>query len=89
MTADRYSKNEKGVIDDFQTVFSTVVGKRVYDCLAQQSGFNHRIIPTGLDGIVGALIDLGSRDLYLFIRDKMLTDPNEQVQTSANPEDAE
>lgn len=89
MTADRYSKDQKSIIEDFQATFSSVVGRRTLDCIKQQSGFNDRIIPRGIDGIVGTLIDLGNRDLYLFIRDKMLADPNEQVQTTANPEEAE
>ena len=89
MTEDRYSKNQREIIDDFQATFSSVVGRRTLDCLKQQSGYDDRIIPRGIDGIVGTLIDLGSRDLYLFIKDKMLADPNEQVQATANPEKAE
>lgn len=85
MTEDRYSKDQKSIIEDFQATFSSSIGKRVYNYLAQQSGFNDRIIPNG--EITG--FELGRRDLYLFIRDKMLADPNEQVQTSANPEEAE
>ena len=85
MTEDRYSKNQREIIDDFQATFSSVAGRRVYDHLARQSGFNDRIIPNGeLTGF-----ELGRRDLYLFIKDKMLADPNEQVQTTANPEEAE
>lgn len=85
MTEDKYSEEQKNLIEDYQKVFTSDAGQRVYDHLAEQSKYNKRIIPNGEI----TAFELGQRDMFLFIKDKMGANPNKQVQTNANPESAE
>lgn len=70
---------QKQLVIDYQTAYDTDSGRRVYDDLMKWSGYNDRIIPNGeMTGF-----ELGRRDMFLHIKDKIDTDLNKEVQIQA------
>lgn len=73
---------QKQLVIDYQTACDTDSGRRMYDDLMKWSGYNDRIIPNGeMTGF-----ELGRRDMFLHIKDKIDTDLNKEVQTQAESE---
>ena len=62
---------------DFQATFDTPHGKRTYDAIMRQSGYKERILP-GHAQVMG--FDLGKRDLFLYILDKVEADTSQPAQ---------
>lgn len=74
----------KQLILDYQNIFSGDAGKRVKDDLAERFHYNaifELIIKTGPPEQTA--FELGKRDAYLYILDKLTADPNEEQQTVA------
>lgn len=61
----------KQLVRDYQATFDTPHGKKVFEDLQEQSGFNGRIRPGSNPADTG--FDLGQRDLFLYIKDKVDT----------------
>jgi len=75
---------QRQVVIDYQTVFDSEFGRRVYEDLKKWSGYNDRIVPNGeMTGF-----ELGRRDMFMHIKDKMDADLNEKVQETSEVEDA-
>lgn len=72
------------LIRDYQITFDSDSGKRVYEDLAKWSGYEDRIIPTEFPAITG--FDLGRRDMFLHIKDKVKANLNEGRQQTAESE---
>jgi len=73
---------QKQLLIDYQTTFGSDSGKRVRDDIRKWSGYDDRIIPNGeLTGF-----ELGRRDMFIYIKDKMETDPDSETQTEAESE---
>lgn len=75
---------QKQLLIDYQITFGSDSGKRVYDDIMKWSGYNDRIIPNGLADLTG--FELGRRDMFLHIKDKMETEPDEERQDKAESE---
>lgn len=75
---------QKQIILDYQMTFDTDHGRRVKDDLQKWSGFDDRIVPQGIPDITA--FELGRRDMFLHIKDKMDADLNEEVQETAESE---
>lgn len=75
---------EKQLVIDYQTVFDSEYGRRVYANLMKWSGFNDRIIPQGVPDITA--FELGRRDMFLHIKDKIETNLDEERQEMAESE---
>ena len=73
-------ENTRQLVLDYQEVFGTDAGKRVLNDL--DSRMNGRIIPQGMPDCTA--FEVGKRDAYLYIIDKVLADPNMEM-----PEEAE
>lgn len=73
---------QRQLLIDYQTTFGSDSGRRVYDDIMKWSGYNDRIIPCG--EITG--FNLGRRDMFLHIKDKMETEPDAETQTEAESE---
>lgn len=76
---------QKQTVIDYQTVFDTEYGRRVYADLMKWSGYNERIVPQGVPEITG--FELGRRDMFLHIKDKLDTNLNEEIQEQAESGD--
>ena len=76
----------KQLILDYQIVFSSEYGERVLSDLRKWSGYEDRIIPIGIDGLVGAVSDLGRRDMFLHIKDKIDANLDKERQETAESE---
>lgn len=73
---------QKQVVIDYQTTFDSEFGRRVYKDLKKWSGYDDRILPNGeMTGF-----ELGRRDMFLHIKDKMDADLNKEVQETAESE---
>ena len=66
----------KQLLLDYQEIFSTDAGKRVLADLATR--FDGRIIPQGMPDCTG--FELGKREAFLYIVDKVNADPDQQIQ---------
>lgn len=76
---------QKQIIIDYQITFDTDHGRRVKDDLQKWSGFDDRIIPAGVPDVTG--FELGKRDMFLHIKDKIDADLDEERQEIAESED--
>lgn len=81
--------NWKQLIIDYQTVFGTDVGKRVFDDLRTRFNFRESfatIVQCGLPEHTA--LELGKREAFLYILDKIEADPNveQQGNTQENTE---
>lgn len=74
----------KQLILDYQTVFGSEYGERVLADLSKWSGYEDRIIPQGIPDITA--FDLGRRDMFLHIKDKIDADLDKEVQETAESE---
>jgi len=77
---------QKQLLIDYQMTFGSDHGMRVLEDLQKWSGYDDRIIPVGIDGLVGAISDLGRRDMFLHIKDKLETRPDKEIQETAEGE---
>lgn len=82
-------ENQRQLVLDYQTLFLGTgdVGKRVQDDMAERFNFNARfelIVKTGPPE--QAAFELGKREAYLYILDKIMADPNAVVQEMAETE---
>ena len=78
----------KQLILDYQEVFGTAAGKRVHDDLATQLNFNASFsiaVQSGVPEYTG--LELGKREAYLYIKDKIEADPNAEVQETYDNDD--
>lgn len=74
----------KQLILDYQEWNGTDAGKRVLSDL--KSRFDIRIIPQGMPDCTA--FENGKRDVYLYIRDKIEADPNQELQEAEEPSPA-
>jgi len=74
----------KQLILDYQEIFGSDAGKRVWDDLTTRLNFRSRIIPMGMPDATA--FELGKREAFLYILDKIDADPNEEVQEIADME---
>lgn len=72
----------KQLVLDYQHLFGSDRGKRVRDDL--NSRFNGRIMPTGVPDVMA--FEVGKRETYLYIVDKIEADPDAVVQEIAEIE---
>lgn len=77
----------KQLILDYQTAFGSEYGKRVYDDLSKWSGYEDRIIPQGVPDITA--FELGRRDMFLHIKDKVEAKLDEERQETVESEEVE
>jgi len=75
---------QKQLVLDYQTTFDSEYGRRVLDDLQKWSGFNDRIIPMGVPDVTA--FDLGRRDMFLHIKDKLDYKVDKEVQETAESE---
>lgn len=80
----KMTDEQKQLVIDYQTVFDTEFGKRVYEDLTKWSGYNDRIIPQGVPDMTA--FELGRRDMFLHIKDKLDANPDDEVQTESESE---
>ena len=73
--------DDKQTVDDYQLTFSPPHGKRVLANIQKWSGFDDRILPQGDCNAVA--FELGKREMFLHILDKLVTDPYEEKQETA------
>jgi len=80
---------QKQLIEDFQLTFGTQHGKRAYEAIKKWSRYEDSIMPNEVQGMME--FDLGRRDLFLQILDKVEADmarmleDDQQAQTQAAP----
>ena len=74
-------ETQKQTVIDYQTAFDTVYGRHVLANLREWSGFDDRIIPTGRPDITA--FELGKRDMFLHILDKLNAHPDDEQQTES------
>ena len=72
---------QKQLIMDYQNTFLSEHGQRVYEDLMFRSGYSTLIPPNDL-----AIYNLGKRDLFMYIMDKVECDINREAQTEAEIE---
>lgn len=75
---------QKQLVLDYQITFDSEHGKRVLDDLQKWSGYNDRIIPAGVPDMTA--FDLGRRDMFLHIKDKIDAELDKEVQETAESE---
>lgn len=75
---------QRQLIIDYQTTFDSDCGRRVFADLRKWSGFDMRIIPHGIPETTA--FELGRRDMFLHIVDKINTDPNKRRQEETEME---
>lgn len=75
---------QKQLVLDYKMTFDSEHGKRVYEDLQKWSGFNDRIIPGDVPAITG--FELGRRDFFLHVKDKVDADLDKEVQETAESE---
>lgn len=73
---------QKQLVEDFQNTFATPHGKRVYNAIMAWSNYKDRILPTGHPGMVE--FELGKREIFLYIMDKVECDLNVVAQQEAD-----
>lgn len=73
---------QRQIVLDYQMTFGSDHGRRVYEDLKKWSGYDDRIIPQG----EMTAFELGRRDMFLHIKDKMDADLNEKVQETSESE---
>ena len=73
--------NQKQIIEDYQTAFATPAGKRVLADLQYRLNYRARIVPMGAPDATA--FELGKREAYLYILDKIEADPEAKLQTVA------
>ena len=73
-------EGRKQLIEDYQEAFTTDAGKRVLDDL--NTRMDGRIVPQGMPDCTG--FELGKRDCYLYIVDKLNADPNADLQENTD-----
>ena len=78
-------ENLKQLILDYQEWGSTPAGKRILSDL--KSRFDVRIIPQGMPDCTA--FEVGKREVYLYIVDKIEADPNQEIQEVAETENGE
>ncbi len=74
----------KQLVLDYQDIFGTAAGKRVMDDMATRFNFRgsfSSIVQCGLPEHTA--LELGKREAYLYILDKIEADPNQEVQEVA------
>lgn len=79
--------NQNQLVIDYQTVFGTDAGKRVLDDLCARLNFRCSfavIVQCGLREHTA--LELGKREAYLYILDKIEADPNIEMQEVAEME---
>lgn len=76
------TEEQRQLAMDFQMTFDTPHGKRVLGAMKKWSGYEDRIIP--VQGFPEFLpFELGKREFYLYIKDKMdadISEPEHQVE---------
>jgi hypothetical protein len=75
------TEEQRQLAMDFQSTFDTPHGKRTLAAIRSFSGFDDRILPTGNSDF--AIFDLGKRELFLYILDKVNADTSEPEQQVA------
>lgn len=76
--------NQKQLVLDYKMTFDSEHGKRVFNDLQKWSGYNDRIVPQGVPDMTA--FELGRRDMFLHIKDKIDANPDEEVQEVAENE---
>lgn len=79
---------KKQLVLDYQEVFGTDAGQRVLNDLAVHLNFNSSFavaVQSGLPMHVGS--ELGKREGFLYIKDKIEADPNIELQEVAETEE--
>lgn len=79
--------NQKQLVLDYKMTFDSEHGRRVLNDLQKWSGFNDRIIPAGVPDVTA--FDLGRRDMFLYIKDKIDADLDKEVQETAETAESE
>lgn len=75
--------NTRQLVLDYQQLAGVDWGKRILDDL--KTRFDGRIIPMGMPDVTA--FEVGKRDAYLYILDKIEADPNAVVQEVAETDD--
>ena len=75
-------EKKKQLVLDYQRLSGVDWGKRILDDL--KSRFDRRIMPTGVPDVMA--FEVGKRDTYLYIIDKIEADPDAVVQEVAEIE---
>ncbi len=65
---------QKQLIEDWQTIAATPAGKRALADLAWRMNYRDRIVPFGQPDVTA--FELGKREAYLYILDKIEANPN-------------
>lgn len=81
------NEKQKQLILDYQEVFGTDAGKRVRSDLETRFYFKdsfEAVIQSGVPEY--AALQLGKREAYLYIIDKIEADPNQEIQEVAETE---
>lgn len=79
MDDEQKQAEDRQLIRDFQITFDSDSGRRVLENLKKWSGYEDRIIPQGVPDVTA--FELGRRDMFLHIKDKIDTDLDKEVQT--------
>lgn len=79
MDDEQKQAEDKQLIRDYQITFDSDSGRRVLENLKKWSGYEDRIIPQGVPDVTA--FELGRRDMFLHIKDKIDTDLDKEVQT--------
>ncbi len=69
---------QKQLVLDYQEIFGLDAGKRVLNDLATRLNYSTRIIPQGIPGLIE--FEVGKREGYLYILDKIKIDLSQEVQ---------
>ena len=76
---------KKQLLIDYKITFDSDSGRRVYDDLRKWSGYEDRIVPAGVPDMTA--FELGRRDMFLHIKDKIDANPDEEKQEKADATD--
>ena len=74
------TEEQRQLCIDFQTLFDTEQGKRVLGALVEFSTYEQRYTPGVHPSVTWS--DLGKREFFLFIKDKLEADTSELAQQS-------
>lgn len=72
------TEEQRQLCMDFQAVFDTPIGKRVYAAIKEFSTYDQRYSPSVHPSVTWC--DLGMRNMFLFIKDKVEADTSQPEQ---------
>ncbi len=80
-------ESQKQLVLDYQAIFKMDAGKRVMDDLADRFNFRGSFASIIMCGLPEhTALELGKREAFLYILDKIEADPNQEVQEVADAE---